>query len=93
MAIEGFRSRALKRLWFRQNVRGVSPEHLARIREILARLDQDDPLAALAAPRFGLHRLHGDRKGSWAVSVSGNWRITFRVDGSAVYDVDLVDYH
>ena len=32
-------------------------------------------------------------KGLWNISISGNWRITFRFEGVDVYDVDLVDYH
>ncbi len=32
-------------------------------------------------------------KGHWAVTVSGNWRITFRFDGDDAHDVDLTDYH
>ncbi len=44
-------------------------------------------------PGFRLHPLKGNLAGNWAVSVSGNWRVTFRfVDGDAV-DVDLTDYH
>ena len=37
--------------------------------------------------------LRGGRKGSWSISISGNWRITFRFEDGDVYDVDLVDYH
>jgi len=37
--------------------------------------------------------LAGDRKGTYAVTVSGNWRITFRFDGKDAIDVDLEDYH
>jgi toxin HigB-1 len=40
-----------------------------------------------------LHPRTGNRKGTWAVSVSGNWRITFRFSGSDVTDVDYEDYH
>jgi proteic killer suppression protein len=44
-------------------------------------------------PGFRLHPLKGTLRGHWAVSVSGNWRVTFRfADGDAV-DVDDVDYH
>ena len=47
----------------------------------------------MTLPGFQLHALSGTRKGHYAVSVSGNWRITFRfADGHAV-DVDYVDYH
>jgi proteic killer suppression protein len=44
-------------------------------------------------PGWDLHELKGNRKGTWAVKVSGNWRITFFfLDGDAHY-VDLEDYH
>ena len=42
---------------------------------------------------YPLHQLAGKRKGEWAVSVSGNWRLVFRFEGENATDVDLVDYH
>lgn len=47
----------------------------------------------MALPAFKLHALRGDRKGHWAVAVSGNWRVTFRFEGGHAVDVDYVDYH
>jgi proteic killer suppression protein len=47
----------------------------------------------MGLPGLGLHPLKGDRKGTWAVKVSGNWRVTFTFVGK---DADLVndeDYH
>ena len=44
-------------------------------------------------PSYRLHQLKGDRKGQWAVWVSGNWRLVFEFEGSAPVNVDLVDYH
>ena len=44
-------------------------------------------------PGFRLHPLKGERRGQWAVSLSGNWRIVFRFEGEDAIDVDLVDYH
>jgi len=44
-------------------------------------------------PGFRLHPLKGDRKGFWSVSVSGNWRIIFRLDRGDTFDVELLDYH
>lgn len=35
----------------------------------------------MALPGLDLHPLKGDRKGTWAVSVSGNWRVTFKFVG------------
>jgi proteic killer suppression protein len=47
----------------------------------------------MGLPGYGLHPLLGAREGVWAVSVSGNWRVTFRFDGPDAVDVDYVDYH
>ena len=41
----------------------------------------------------GLHPLTGKKTGFWSVTVSPNWRITFRLDDGDVYDVDYEDYH
>ena len=44
-------------------------------------------------PGWKLHRLRGDRRGQYGVTVTGNWRITFRLRGNTVTDVDFEDYH
>lgn len=44
-------------------------------------------------PGWRLHQLSGDRAGTWSLSVSGNWRLTFRIVGDEVIDLDLEDYH
>jgi proteic killer suppression protein len=44
-------------------------------------------------PGLGMHELRGARKGTWAVKVSGNWRVTFSVAGRDIANVDYEDYH
>lgn len=44
-------------------------------------------------PGFRLHELKGSGRGQWAVSVSGNWRVTFRFEDGSAIDVDYLDYH
>ena len=44
-------------------------------------------------PGLGLHELQGARKGTWAVKVSGNWRVTFAFAGKDAAHVDYEDYH
>lgn len=44
-------------------------------------------------PGFRLHRLKGDLKGFWAVTVRANWRVIFRFEDGDAWDVDLTDYH
>jgi proteic killer suppression protein len=47
----------------------------------------------MALPGLRLHALKGDRKGTWSVTVSGSWRMTFSFDGKDAVDVDYEDYH
>ena len=60
---------------------------------MLAVLDAAATPADLDLPGYRLHALKGDLKGFWSVTVSGNWRITFRVVDGSVLDVDLAGYH
>ncbi len=91
--IASFRSRALKRYWERTDARRLPPDRLTRIEMILDRLDAATSAAQMDAPGLRFHALTGDMKGRYAVSVSGNWRITFGWSGKDAVDVDLEDYH
>ena len=59
----------------------------------LARLNAATSPQDMNLPGLVLHGLVGQRKGTWSVRVSGNWRITFTFDGVDACDVDLEDYH
>jgi len=41
----------------------------------------------------GLHKLKGDRKQQWAMTVNGSWRICFEFRKGDAYNVEIVDYH
>lgn len=71
---------------------GVNPDHVDKLRNILATLNAAPTAAHMDLPGFRLHRLKGDRQGFWAVTVRANWRVVFRFDDGAE-DVDYVDYH
>ena len=64
-----------------------------RIKRCLHYLDAATQPADLNLPGLRLHRLKGSRQGYWSIRVTGNWRITFRMEKGDVYDVNLVDYH
>ena len=62
--------------------------------ELLAALDAATSLRDLSPLRsVGLHKLTGDRKGQWAMTVNGPWRICFRFGDGDAFDVAIVDYH
>jgi proteic killer suppression protein len=41
----------------------------------------------------GLHKLKGDRKDQWAMTVNGPWRVCFEYRKGDAYEVEIVDYH
>ena len=91
--IRNFRHNGLDRFFRKTDHRGIDAKQSDRIRRILDRLNAVAKSEDMALPGFGFHPLKGDRKGTYSVSVSGNWRITFGfIDGDAT-DVNLEDYH
>lgn len=91
--IAGFSHQGLKRFFRDADQRGINTRHGPRIERILDRLDAAIVAADMNLPGWDFHELKGDRKGVYAVKVSGNWRITFRFEGQAAWDVNLEDYH
>jgi proteic killer suppression protein len=93
VAILKFRHKGLERFFIHGTTAGIKAKHAKRLRLILGRLNVAVEPRDMALPGLQLHALKGDRKGSWAVSMSGNWRVTFKFYGSDVKDVDYEDYH
>ena len=71
----------------------MAPEHIRKLTRILAVLDQSRTPQDMNLPGFRLHPLAGELRGHYAVSVSGNWRVTFRFEDGHAVDVDYTDYH
>ena len=91
--IRKFRHGGLKRLYTKGDRSKVRSDQAGRIALVLADLDSAHNPEDLDLPGYRLHRLKGRLKDYWSISISGNWRITFRFENGDVYDVDLVDYH
>ena len=91
--IASFRHRGLKALYNGRTVRRVASEHVRKLTDILAALDRSRGPEGMDLPGFRIHELKGRLKGHYAVSVSGNWRVTFRFEDGSAVDVDYVDYH
>lgn len=93
MAITSFRHKGLERFFATGNRRGIQAKHAERLRLILGRLNAAADPRDLSLPGLDLHELQGTRKGTWAVKVSSNWRVTFRFADKEVERVDYEDYH
>jgi proteic killer suppression protein len=91
--IETIKHKGLRRLYEKNDGSGVRPDLIEKLRKILSALAAASTLEDMALPTFRLHRLTGDRRGTFSVTVKANWRVTFRFEEGAAYDVNLEDYH
>lgn len=95
MQIESIRHKALRRFVECGLAKGLPSGSVDRLRRMLAYIDAIETAEELRAPpNYGAHQLSGDRKGEWALTVTKNWRMTFRVNAAGdIEDMDLEDYH
>jgi proteic killer suppression protein len=93
VAILRFRHRGLERFFLHGTTSGIQAQHAERLRLILGRLNVARMPGDMGLPGLRLHPLKGKRKGTWAVNVSGSWRVTFSFVGPDVAGVDYEDYH
>lgn len=91
--ILNFRHKGLERFFSKSDFRGIPAQHAARLERLLDRLDAALKPDDMSLPGYRFHPLKGNRKGTYAVSVSGNWRLTFRFEGEDAVDIDFEDYH
>lgn len=91
--IRSFRHKGLERFFTKSDRRGIDAKQADRILRMLDRLDAAATPKDMDLPGYRFHSLKGDRKGAYAVSVSGNWRITFRFEQDDAVEVNLEDYH
>lgn len=91
--IQTFRNKALERLLKEGNAKGVPKDLEKRIRRRLEVIDSATAIDDLRIPGYDLHQLKGDRRETWSIKVSGNWRITFTFRNNDAWDLNLEDYH
>jgi proteic killer suppression protein len=96
MRIRNVLHKGLKRFIERDDPTGLQPAVVAKIGRMVSFLQDmayEDEL--LVVPTWKAHRLGGDRKGSWSLFVTRNWRLTFRIDADQIeiIDLDYEDYH
>ncbi len=96
MQIRNVLHRPLQRFVEQEDSRGLPPGLLTKLASIIVFLDSmksEDEMLTLKV--WKPHKLSGSRKDTWSLSVSGNWRITFKIDAHAneIYDLNFEDYH
>ena len=90
---KSFQHRGLQALYEKGETRRLSQQHITKLRDILVTLDHSRSPTDMNLPGFQLHPLKGSLRGYYAVSVSGNWRVTFRFEDGHAVDINYTDYH
>ena len=94
MRIRSLRHKGLKRLIEDDDDREIRRDVVNRLHRILTALIAAPDMDGVWGPLvWHVHQLTGDRAGSWSVSASGNWRITFTLDNGEICNLNLEDYH
>ena len=91
--IASFRHKGLEAFFRRGTKSRIQPHHAEKLRIVLTALEHAKKPEDMNAPGWRLHGLSGERKGFFAVTVNGNWRMIFRFDGKNAELVDYLDYH
>ena len=91
--IKSFKHKGLEDFFYTGKKKGIKPEHVDRLERILDRLNAASEIRDMNYPGSDLNKLAGDKKGQYAVKVSGNWRIFFEFVNGNAYVVDYGDYH
>ena len=93
MEIESIAHKSLRKFVETGLSKGViEPRRIKLMIALIANATSIDELKI--PPNFGFHALTGDRAGTYAMTVTRNWRLTFKkVDDQTIADLDLEDYH
>lgn len=91
--IKSFAHKGLQAFFENGSKAGIQPHHASKLQRLLVRLDLSRGPEDMNVPGWRLHPLAGDLAGHYAVTVNGNWRLTFRFEGEDAVLVDYQDYH
>ena len=97
--IKSFRHKGIKAYFTTGSLAGIQPKHASRLNVQLTALNAATRPEDMNAPGWKLHPLSGSNpkgqtlEGHWAITVSGNWRLTFYFEGKDAFLVDYQDYH
>ncbi|MCY0389121.1 type II toxin-antitoxin system RelE/ParE family toxin [Robbsia sp. Bb-Pol-6] len=91
--ITSFMHKGLEEFFVSGSKAGITATHESKLRRLLAKLNVSVSPQDMNVPGWGFHGLHGKLAGHYAVSVNGNWRLTFKFEGNDAILVDYQDYH
>ena len=96
MKIRNVIHKGLRRFIESDDARGLQPVAVPKLRRMVSFLqDMGHQDELRTVPTWKAHQLAGDRRGTWSLFVTKNWRLTFRIDNEEIeiVDLDYEDYH
>ena len=96
MRIRSVRHKGLRRFLQDDDPSGLQPQIVEKLRNMLAFLqDMEREEELRTIPSWKAHQLTGDRRGTWSLFVTKNWRLTFQIDRTEIeiIEPDYEDYH
>ncbi len=88
-----FKNKALRNFWFKDQDKGINPDHIRRVAAILDILEEAEDLEDMDVTGYRFHALKGHKPTRYSMRVSQNWRITFEWDEPEANRIDYEDYH
>jgi plasmid maintenance system killer protein len=96
MRIRNVIHKGLRRFILDDDSAALPPAVVPKVTKIVSFLqDMEQENELRTVPSWKAHQMTGDRKGTWSLFVTRNWRITFRIDNGEIeiIDLDYEDYH
>lgn len=91
--IKSFIQKGLKNFFYKGTKKGINPNHADNLSDILDMLDAATEIKDMKFPGSNLHLLEPKQHEIYAVSVSGAWRVTFKMEDGNVYIIDYLNFH
>ncbi|MEA1969980.1 MAG: type II toxin-antitoxin system RelE/ParE family toxin [Thermodesulfobacteriota bacterium] len=91
--IKQFKHKGLEDFFYGGKKKGINPKHAPKLGDILDMLDAATDIEDMNFPGSGLHPLQPKKDKIYSVSVSGAWRVTFKIEDGDAYVVDYRQYH
>jgi proteic killer suppression protein len=91
--IKSFRHKGIQKFFETGSKAGIQAKHVRKLTDQLTLLNVATKPEQMNVPGWRWHPLSKNLSGHWAVSVDGNWRLTFAFEDEDAILVDYQDYH
>jgi proteic killer suppression protein len=92
--IRSWRNAASRKVWEGEKPNQLRGLDIEAAVDLLLALNVATSLQDLSPLKsIGLHKLKGERRNQWAMTVNGRWRVCFEFRRGDAFDVEIVDYH